>query len=658
MSGVKYSELNRGVPSGGVDVFVVALVALSCIGGFLFGYDTGIISGALVLIRDDFALVSWQEELIVSTTVFGAMISSLGSGPFCDRYGRKPVVLASAFVFIVGAILMACASGFSLLVVGRFVVGLGVGSASMNMPIIISEMAETRIRGMLVTCINVAITGGQFVSCLVAGSLSTTRDGWRYMLGLAAIPAAIQFVGFLFMPESPRWLIENDHPELATLVLQRIRGREDVYDELEEIIAAIESERGELRRSPLGGEYTAHTTDKSQKVSISQQLSSSYIRRALFIGCCLQAGQQLGGINTVMYYSATILKLAGFTSNSEAIWLSAVVAFCNFIGSCAGLFLVDTIGRRPLTLVSQTATVFMLAALGMCFYYAQHDSTTLDNHLYNAQYGLSSSGCSDYKYCFDCVQDESCGYCSGAFVGGEKYPTCMRTAGDDDDSPRNQTVCSEADFHPNSCPGSELAGWMIFMFLCLYLLAFSPGMGTMPWCVNSEIYPTSFRGVGSSLSTAVNWSFNILMSMTFLTLINLTSKQGAFVVYALVSFLFLIIFAVYLPETKGLKLEAVKIAFGDDHWGRELCRQKGEEYGSGGRSNSWCEDNGVSNMRDRCDNDASESLLRGTHVMYDSSNDSSRSLRDTGDILMDRQNNSISPECSRSTLNRSSITTL
>jgi MFS transporter, SP family, solute carrier family 2 (myo-inositol transporter), member 13 len=284
--------------------FLYFLIALSCIGGFLFGYDTGIISGALVLISDDFGLTSWEEELVVSTTVFGAMVSALGSGPLCDKYGRKPVVLASALIFIVGALTMAFAPSFITLVVGRFIVGLGVGSASMNMPIIISEMAETEIRGALVTCINVAITGGQFISCLVAGALSTTKYGWRYMLGLAAIPAAIQFLGFLFMPESPRWLIENNYIEVATLVLQSIRGKEDVYAELEEIVAAIEAERSAVKSSALGGVYMADA-ETGQEVdgfwkSLYKQLSKVTIRRALFIGCCLQAGQQLGGINTVM----------------------------------------------------------------------------------------------------------------------------------------------------------------------------------------------------------------------------------------------------------------------------------------------------------------------------------------------------------------------
>lgn len=280
--------------------FLYILTSLACIGGFLFGYDTGIISGALILINDNFHLNDLQKELIVTTTIFGAMLSASTSGILCDKFGRKPIILLSAIIFVIGSIIMAIATNYQILLIGRFIVGIGVGSASMNMPIIISEMSEASTRGTLVTCVNVSITGGQFLSCIIAGSLSTVPNGWRYMLGIAAIPAFIQFIGFSYMPESPRWLIENDHIEKATEILQKIRGIDDVYEELEEIIAAIEQERGKIITNEFGGEFRVDNPQKQDKKTLFQHLSSSYIRRALFLGCCLQAGQQLGGINTVM----------------------------------------------------------------------------------------------------------------------------------------------------------------------------------------------------------------------------------------------------------------------------------------------------------------------------------------------------------------------
>lgn len=217
----------------------------------------------------------------------------------------------------------------------------------------------------------------------------------------------------------------------------------------------------------------------------------------------------------------------------------------------------------------------------MCFYYAQTTSKTMDNWVYNNPYGISSDDCSDYKYCFDCVQNSHCGYCSSVDspdVNSGHHNACLHTRFEHSGA-KNETVCADSNFYAESCPGSEFAGWMIFLFLCVYLLGFAPGMGPMPWCVNSEIYPTSFRGMGNSISTTVNWSFNILMSMTFLTLINLTSKQGAFMIYALISLVFLAIYAVYLPETKGKPLELIRLSFLDGMWGRMMCTKiDKEEY--------------------------------------------------------------------------------
>lgn len=278
------------------------------------------------------------------------------------------------------------------------------------------------------------------------------------------------------------------------------------------------------------------------------------------------------------YYSATILKLAGFTSNSQAIWLAAVVAFFNFFGSCIGLYFVDRMGRRSLTIYSQISTVLCLACLSLCFYLAQQTSPELirsqDNYAYNDH-------CNNYQYCFDCVQDDSCGYCSSLdslpssyhYSHSDSVHICMKGIGGNNQNPANQTICSKSNFYPDSCPGSDLVGWMIFMILCLYLLGFAPGMGPMPWCVNSEIYPTAFRGIGNSIATSVNWLANIFMSMTFLTIIDALTKQGAFFLYSCISLIFLIIFLIYLPETKHVPLEQIRYLFSDDVWGSYFCKK-------------------------------------------------------------------------------------
>jgi len=203
--------------------YMYLLTMLSCIGGFLFGYDTGIISGAIIFIQRDFQLDSQSQELIVGITVGGALLSSSIAGLLSDWYGRKVLILFSSFVFAIGAVLMSLADEIEILLLGRFITGLAVGIASFAMPIYVSEAAPAPSRGFLVTCINVAITLGQLIAAITAGILSTTPEGWRYMLGLAAIPAFFQFAGFLMLPESPRWLIEKGMTDLAILALQKLR---------------------------------------------------------------------------------------------------------------------------------------------------------------------------------------------------------------------------------------------------------------------------------------------------------------------------------------------------------------------------------------------------------------------------------------------------
>ena len=173
---------------------LVLLTVLASIGGLLFGYDTGIISGALVMLDKDFYLNDVDRELIVSLTVIGALGSAAFGGYFGDHYGRKPVVIVSSITFTVGAVMMASAQSLGSLLLGRFVVGLGVGSASMIVPVYLAECAPSEHRGAMVTCMNVALTFGQLISCVIAGVFSTTKEGWRYMLGIAAIPAVVQLL--------------------------------------------------------------------------------------------------------------------------------------------------------------------------------------------------------------------------------------------------------------------------------------------------------------------------------------------------------------------------------------------------------------------------------------------------------------------------------
>eukprot|EP00644_Phytophthora_capsici_P009280 jgi/Phyca11/563757/estExt2_Genewise1.C_PHYCAscaffold_130098 len=508
------------------------LTLCSTLGGFLFGYDTGVISGALVLLKGPsaFHLTDLQSESVVSAAVFGAIAGAALSSCGNHAFGRRPVILLSSAMFAMGSCLMAAAGTFVELLFGRLIVGIAIGFASMTVPLYIAEVSPPEIRGRLVSLNTALVTGGQFFSGVLDALLADVEDGWRYMLGLAAIPATVQFLGFLLLPESPRYLISKGRLGEAWAALKRIRGTDDIQMEgshfEEEILRAEE-----------------------EKEDIWDAIRSPAVLRALTLGCFLQALQQLCGINTVMYYGATIIQLAGFTDPTTAIWLSALVSFSNFIFTFVGIYLVDRKGRRLLTLGSLIGILLSLTALGASFYAAELQSVEAA--------GVGS--CSQFSTCLDCIASTTCGFCTEGKVFVDAKLTTTNLCLPGTPAVAIQGSCSQSNWTFESCPlESHTAGWVVFVTLFIYLACFASGMGCMPWTINAEIYPLHVRSFALSIATSVNWLFNLFVSFTFLTVVDIFEPYGAFWLYASFALFGLIYLWKELPETKGLELEAIQ----------------------------------------------------------------------------------------------------
>nr|XP_060515684.1 proton myo-inositol cotransporter [Panthera onca] len=333
--------------------FVYVVAVFSALGGFLFGYDTGVVSGAMLLLKRQLSLDALWQELLVSSTVGAAAVSALAGGALNGVFGRRAAILLASALFTAGSAVLAAANNKETLLAGRLVVGLGIGIASMTVPVYIAEVSPPNLRGRLVTINTLFITGGQFFASVVDGAFSyLQKDGWRYMLGLAAIPAAIQFFGFLFLPESPRWLIQKGQTQKARRILSQMRGNQTIDEEYDSIKNNIEEEEKEVG---------------SAGPVICRMLSYPPTRRALIVGCGLQMFQQLSGINTIMYYSATILQMSGVEDDRLAIWLASVTAFTNFIFTLVGVWLVEKVGRRKLTFGSLAGTTVALIILALGF---------------------------------------------------------------------------------------------------------------------------------------------------------------------------------------------------------------------------------------------------------------------------------------------------
>ncbi|XP_071589998.1 proton myo-inositol cotransporter isoform X2 [Heliangelus exortis] len=516
--------------------FVYVVSVFSALGGFLFGYDTGVVSGALLLLKRELNLDALWQELLVSSTVGAAALSALAGGVLNGLCGRRPCILLASGLFTAGAGVLAAARDKETLLGGRVVVGLGIGVASMTVPVYIAEVAPPHLRGRLVTINTLFITGGQFFASVVDGIFSyLAKDGWRYMLGLSAVPAIIQFLGFLFLPESPRWLIQKGQTQRARRILSQMRGNQAIDEEYDSIKNNIEEEEKEVGAAgPV----------------ICRMLTYPPTRRALIVGCGLQMFQQLSGINTVMYYSATILQMSGVEDDRLAIWLAALTAFINFIFTLVGVWLVERMGRRKLTLGSLAGTAVALIILALGFLLSAQVSPRITLNPPDPSH--QNSTCTKYR-------------CS------------------------NETVFKKEDLFwaYNFCPTPY--SWTALLGLILYLVFFAPGMGPMPWTVNSEIYPLWARSTGNACSSGVNWVFNVLVSLTFLHTAEYLTYYGAFFLYAGFAGLGLVFIYGCLPETKGKKLEEIESLFesrlctcgmADSDEGRyiEYIRVKGSNY--------------------------------------------------------------------------------
>ncbi|KAG9447089.1 hypothetical protein H6P81_013217 [Aristolochia fimbriata] len=460
--------------------YVLGLTLSAGIGGLLFGYDTGVISGALLYIRDDFKKVNDNEflqETIVSMAVAGAIIGAAVGGWLNDSFGRKKATMLADVIFVAGSIVMAVAPDPYVLILGRLLVGLGVGVASVTAPVYIAEASPSEIRGGLVSTNVLMITSGQFLAYLVNLAFTEVPGTWRWMLGAAGVPAVIQFCLMLFLPESPRWLFLQGDKAEAVAVLSKIYEPDRLEEEVDQLSVIAEEE--------LHSKTTLRLWDV---------FKTKEIKLAFLAGAGLQAFQQFTGINTVMYYSPTIVQMAGFSSNQLALLLSLIVAAMNAGGTVVGIYLIDRFGRRRLALTSLTGVILSLGIL------------------------------------------------SGAFF----LQTPSSVSG----------LCSNHDLHDECKVGPF--GWLAVGGLALYIAFFSPGMGPVPWAVNSEIYPETYRGVCGGMAATVNWVSNLVVAQTFLSLAAAVGIAATFLILAGVGILAVAFVFAFVPETKGLRFEQVE----------------------------------------------------------------------------------------------------
>jgi len=320
----------------------VALIA--AIGGFLFGYDTGVIGGAMLFMQKDLGLHSHgMQQLTVAILLLGAIAGAAISGWLADAISRRRTKICSGTVYVIGAVACALSQNYPEILASRFVLGLSVGTASFVSPMYIGELVPKRIRGGVVSFNQLMITSGILLAYIVDWAFAPLSNNWRWMFAVAAVPGAALAIGMFFMPFSPRWLVQKGREDEAREVLSRYRFDEDDVDEEIREIKEVASEEVSLR-----------------------ELIGKNLRKTMIVGIALAVFQQIVGINTVIYYAPTILKMAG-QQNTGALTESLYIGLTNVVFTIVAILLLDKLGRRFFLLFGTTCLTIALVVLGVFF---------------------------------------------------------------------------------------------------------------------------------------------------------------------------------------------------------------------------------------------------------------------------------------------------
>lgn len=331
--------------------FVKVIAVVATLGGLLFGYDTGVISGALLFMGPELNLTPFTMGLVTSSLLFGAAFGALLSGHFAAAAGRKKIILVLAVIFAAGALGTSMAPNVEWMIFFRLVLGVAVGGAAATVPVYIAEIAPANRRGQLVTLQELMIVSGQMLAYISNAGFNAAWGGettWRWMLAVATLPAVLLFFGMMFMPDTPRWYAMKGRLAEARRVLERTRARQDVeweLTEIEETLAEEEQQRPRLR-----------------------ELRKPWLFKLFLIGMGIAVIQQLTGVNTIMYYAPTMLKAVGM-DDSAALFATIANGVISVVMTFVGIWLLGKIGRRTMTMLGQFGCTACLIFIGVVTFF-------------------------------------------------------------------------------------------------------------------------------------------------------------------------------------------------------------------------------------------------------------------------------------------------
>ncbi len=492
-------------------LFISFIVAL---GGFLLGFDSAVISGAISGIRVYFEMSDWQLGFSVGCVIFGAMAGNIVAGPISDKFGRKNVLLVTAMLFTISALWSATATTYVSFVIARIIGGVGIGGAILIAPIYIAEIAPPKLRGSLVSLNQLNIVIGISVAYFSNYFLKDLEgESWRWMLGVEAIPAIIYFVALFAVPRSPRWLIQRlNLVKIAEKILIRIGGKEYAQLTIEEI------QRGIAKKEAKG---------------TFSDLFSSRMKTIMIIALGIAFFQQITGINAVFYYAPTIFEQAGGSTNSSFLQ-AIVVGLTNLVFTLVAIRLIDRLGRKPLLIIGTSAMAIALSMATLAFNNATYDI--------NAK-TLAKIENQEMKTALTELEGESYNSQKEMFAAVNSLLN------------KKQLFSFKRNEIKNFI---SINATMVLIAILLYVAAFAISLGPVMWTLLSEIFPGNIKGIAISVVGFFNSLVSYTVTQFFPWELTNLGPTITFAIYAVMAVLSLLFVQKYVIETKGKSLEEVE----------------------------------------------------------------------------------------------------
>lgn len=492
-------------------IFISLIVAM---GGFLLGFDSAVISGAVGGITTYFSMTDLELGFAVGCVIFGAMAGNISAGPVSDKFGRKKVLIATAMLFTISALWSATATNYISFVIARIIGGIGIGGAILIAPIYIAEIAPPKLRGSLVSLNQLNIVLGISVAYFSNYFLIDIADeSWRWMLGVEALPAFIYFLALFLVPRSPRWIIQKlNEVTLAKKILIKIGGKE-----------FAETTIGEIQRG----------IDKKEVKGTYADFFSKRMRVIVIIAFGLAFFQQITGINAIFYYAPTIFEQAG--GSTDASFLQAiVVGLTNLVFTLVAIWLIDKLGRKPLLIIGTTAMAVALSIATLAF----NDATYVFNHS-----TIEKIGNLEIKTALSDLDGKT-------FTSqGELFATV--------ESKLNESQFLE--FKQNDVKNFiHINATLVLIAILLYVAAFAISLGPVMWTMLSEIFPSNVKGIAISIVGFFNSLVSYTVTQFFPWELTNLGPTLTFAIYAGMAVLSVLFVSKYVVETKGKTLEEVE----------------------------------------------------------------------------------------------------